>query len=244
MPQTGAAAGRAAERPSRGRCRRGPGAPGVGAPPRRRPSPRFPSPLAPSRPDGASLGPVPHAASPLLHASSAEAVPARPTDPRVAAAPAGGWSRRAGTGRPRPSGPARTRAAGGGRAARARGARRPAPSRSGAAFGPAGRAEQPLTGRVGGRRDRRDGGPLAVLPDQVLLADYKTGRDAARERGARRRCSTCASSRPIGRCCGRLSRPARALRPGLDARGPRQPVSDAPRPPLLDAHARALDRDA
>ncbi|MDP9096459.1 MAG: PD-(D/E)XK nuclease family protein, partial [Pseudomonadota bacterium] len=45
-------------------------------------------------------------------------------------------------------------------------------------FGPHSRAEQPITGLVGrsvitGKVDR-----LAVLPNRVLLADYKTGRDA------------------------------------------------------------------
>jgi ATP-dependent helicase/nuclease subunit A len=44
-------------------------------------------------------------------------------------------------------------------------------------FGPAGRAEVPLTGLVagaviGGLVDR-----LAVLPDRVLIADYKTNRE-------------------------------------------------------------------
>ncbi|HYZ61596.1 MAG TPA: PD-(D/E)XK nuclease family protein, partial [Acetobacteraceae bacterium] len=45
-------------------------------------------------------------------------------------------------------------------------------------FGPCGRAEQPLTGRVdgvvvSGKVDR-----MAVLAQEVLLADYKTGRAA------------------------------------------------------------------
>src|SRR6185312_1012087 len=45
-------------------------------------------------------------------------------------------------------------------------------------FGPTGRSEQPITGRVGatvvsGRVDR-----MAVLPDAVLLVDYNTGRAA------------------------------------------------------------------
>jgi ATP-dependent helicase/nuclease subunit A len=45
-------------------------------------------------------------------------------------------------------------------------------------FGPAGRAEQPLTGLVGGAVVTGKVDRLAILPDQVLLADYKTGRDA------------------------------------------------------------------
>jgi ATP-dependent helicase/nuclease subunit A len=45
-------------------------------------------------------------------------------------------------------------------------------------FGPASRAETPLTGVVGGQVIGGLVDRLAVLPERVLLADYKTNRDA------------------------------------------------------------------
>ena len=79
-------------------------------------------------------------------------------------------------------------------------------------FGPEGRAEQPLTGMVGtqvvsGVVDR-----MAVLPDRVLLADYKTGRAAP----------TDVSETPI-----RYLRQLAAYRTVLRALFPGRPVSCA-----------------
>jgi ATP-dependent helicase/nuclease subunit A len=141
--------------------------------------PALPSPLAPSRPEGANLGETPRANSPLAERDPAgtrfktgqlvhallQHLPALPPDTRAAAA--------------------------------RRYLDRPGHDLSPAAidrlvsqvlavldlpdlaplFGPAGRAEVPLSGViagniVGGLVDR-----LAVLPDRVLLADYKTNRD-------------------------------------------------------------------
>ena len=45
-------------------------------------------------------------------------------------------------------------------------------------FGPAGRAEQPMTGLVRGVVVSGTVDRMAVQADEVLLADYKTGRDA------------------------------------------------------------------
>ena len=143
------------------------------------PEPALPSPLAPSRPDQVALGTVPPAASPLAERDSTgkrfrrgqlahallQHLPALPPEERANAARR--YLRRPGHGL--------------------------APSESDALaaevlavlqhpelsplFGPASRAEVPLTGVVagaviGGLVDR-----LAVLPDRVLIADYKTNRD-------------------------------------------------------------------
>jgi ATP-dependent helicase/nuclease subunit A len=141
--------------------------------------PVVPSRLAPSRPEHAQLGPVPPASSPLLRAGAGEAprfrrgrvlhallqhLPDLPQAQRAAAAER--FLSQGGNGL--------------------------LPGEIGAAlddvmavleapelaplFGPFGRAEVPLTGRigqtiVGGLVDR-----LAVLPDRILVADYKTGR--------------------------------------------------------------------
>jgi ATP-dependent helicase/nuclease subunit A len=140
--------------------------------------PARPEPLAPSRPEGVELGPVPAAASPLAEREGAvdrfhrglllhallQHLPVLPPAARPAAARA--WLDRPGQGL------------------------LPDEAASLAEevlailthpelaplFGPASRAEVPLTGLigtavVGGLVDR-----LAVLPDRVLLADYKTNR--------------------------------------------------------------------
>jgi ATP-dependent helicase/nuclease subunit A len=144
------------------------------------PEPPLPTPLAPSRPDGAALGPVPRAASPLQMRDDAgqrflrgnlvhtllQYLPDLPPDQQETAAlehlgrPAFGlpWAEVAGL------------------AAQVMGVlHHPelAPL-----FGSEGRAEQPLAGLVGstvvtGVVDR-----LAVLPGEVWVADYKTHRDA------------------------------------------------------------------
>ncbi len=133
--------------------------------------PPRPVPLAPSRPTDAGLGPVPHAASPaagdggalergslihhvLQHAPSLppgerEAAVARYLD-AAGAAPGLLPEIMAIIGHP------------------------------GLAplFGPHGRAEQPLSGLVDGAVVSGIVDRMAVLPDRVMLADYKTNRDA------------------------------------------------------------------
>ena len=143
------------------------------------PEPPMPVPLAPNRPDGAGLGPVPRAASPLTARDDAghrflrgnlvhtllQYLPDLPPEARLPAALA--HLARPGIGLPAPEVDDL--------AAQAMGVlQHPdlAPL-----FGPEGRAEQPLAGLVGntvvtGIVDR-----LAVLPDAVWLADYKTHRD-------------------------------------------------------------------
>ncbi len=144
------------------------------------PEPPLPTPLAPSRPDGAGLGPVPRAASPLQARDDAgqrflrgnlvhtllQHLPDRPAEEQDAVAlehlgrPAFGlpWAEVAGL------------------AAQVMGVlRHPdlAPL-----FGPGSRAEQPLTGLVGSTVVNGVVDRLAVLPSEVWLADYKTLRDA------------------------------------------------------------------
>ena len=142
--------------------------------------PAHPQPLAPSRPEGVELGSVPAAASPLaereatgdrfrrgqvLHALL-QHLPDLPSAERETAARR--WLDRPGHGLP--DGTAATLA---GEALAI--LRHPELA---AAFGPGSRAEVPLTGLVGdsvvgGLVDR-----LAVLPDRVLVVDYKTNRHA------------------------------------------------------------------
>ncbi len=132
--------------------------------------PRRATPLAPSRPDDAGLGPVPHAASPLGGAAALE----RGTLVHQLLQHA-------------PSLPAAERRDAIGSHLRAAGAsagladevlaimEHPALA---PLFGPHGRAEQPLTGEVDGAVVSGIVDRLAVLPDAVLVADYKTNRDA------------------------------------------------------------------
>ena len=133
--------------------------------------PARPRPLAPSRPADATLGPVPQAASPLSGGPRAlqrgnlvhtllQHAPDLPAADRAAQVAA--YVRAAG---------APASLADEVMAILDHPALRPL-------FGPHGRAEQPLTGLVGdavisGQVDR-----LAILPDAVHLADYKTHRDA------------------------------------------------------------------
>ena len=130
----------------------------------------LPRPLAPSRPEGVRLGPVPAAASPI-HAADLAArrrrgevvhellqhVPLLPPAGRVSAA--------------------RARAAMLGHAGAADDAIgvMNAPELH-ELFGPGSRAEQPLTGLVDGVVVSGVVDRLVVLPDRVVLADYKTGR--------------------------------------------------------------------
>ncbi|MBS0561923.1 MAG: PD-(D/E)XK nuclease family protein, partial [Proteobacteria bacterium] len=160
----------------------------AGAAPAWRPAPPpaeppLPSPLAPSRPENAGLGPVPAADSPLAQRDMAgrrflrgqlihgllQHLPALPEDARRAAALA--WLERPGH-----------RLPGGDAAALCEEVLAVlAHPELAPLFGPGSRAEVPLTGLVpgadgpvvvGGLVDR-----LAVLPDSVLVADFKTNRD-------------------------------------------------------------------
>jgi ATP-dependent helicase/nuclease subunit A len=135
-----------------------------------------PSPLAPSRPEGAELGPVPQAASPLaardlsgdrfrrgqlVHALL-QHLPALPPAERLAAALH--YLSRPGN---RIADPATLA----GQVLAVLDHPELAPL-----FGPEGRAEVPLTGLVGGAVVGGLVDRLAVLPDRVLVADYKTNR--------------------------------------------------------------------
>jgi ATP-dependent helicase/nuclease subunit A len=146
-------------------------------PPRQEPA--LPSPLAPSRPENAGFGPVPLAASPLAERDATgtrfrrgqlvhtllQHLPAVPPAGRAAAAR--GFLAQPGHGIAADQVASLAREV---LAVLDHPALAPL-------FGPAGRAEVPLTGVVagsviGGLVDR-----LAVLPDAVLVADYKTNRD-------------------------------------------------------------------
>jgi len=151
------------------------GAPGawIAAPPP--PEPPLPVPLAPSRPDGAAFGPVPRAASPLTDGTALyrrgrlvhvllQHLPEL-TPPSWPGAIAAYLSRHDMTG-----------------------AERSALTKQvlavlthpdlGVAYGPGSRAEQPLTGVVGGQVVTGIVDRLAVTADAVWVVDYKTGRAA------------------------------------------------------------------
>ncbi len=138
--------------------------------------PPVPRPLAPSRPDGASLGDLPQAASPLVQRDAGgqrfrrgqlvhtllQHLPDLPAAQRLEAA--AGFAARPAHGVDDPQGLAREVLAV---------LEHPALA---PLFGPAGRAEVPLSGVVagqviGGLIDR-----LGVLDDRVVIADYKTNR--------------------------------------------------------------------
>ena len=143
------------------------------------PEPPLPVPLAPSRPDGASLGPVPRAASPLAARDDAgqrflrgnlvhtllQYLPDLPPGERPQAA-------RAHLGRPGFGLPAADVDA---LAAQVMGVLQH--PRLAPLFGPGSRAEQPVTGLVGNTIVNGIVDRLAVLPGEVWLADYKTNRD-------------------------------------------------------------------
>jgi ATP-dependent helicase/nuclease subunit A len=139
--------------------------------------PAVPRPLAPSRPEGARLGPVPQVRSPLSQArrmqSFRRGTLVHELLQHLPALPPEHWERAAQTylsrHRLEPADALALRE-------QALGVLRH--KELAPLFGPAGRPEQPITGLVAGvvvsgRVDR-----MAVLPDAVLLAEYKTGRDA------------------------------------------------------------------
>jgi ATP-dependent helicase/nuclease subunit A len=147
----------------------------IAAPPPAEPA--LPLPLAPSRPEGVEHGAVPAATSPLaadargmrlragafVHALL-QHLPALPEAARAAAARA--YAARAGHGLP-----ADDAAVLAGQALAVLAHPELAPL-----FGPGARAEVPLAGVVEGRVVAGLVDRLAVLPDVVLIADYKTGR--------------------------------------------------------------------
>ena len=166
------------------RCRHGSAARRTGSPTPPPAEPGRPQPLAPSRPEGVDLGAVPAAASPLAERDAAgdrfrrgrllhallQHLPELPEADRAAAARR--WLDRPGHGLP--DGAAATLAA---EALAILAHPDLAP-----AFRPGSRAEVPLTGLsaaqvVGGLVDR-----LAVLPDRVLVVDFKTNRARAGRR--------------------------------------------------------------
>ena len=133
--------------------------------------PSRPVPLTPSRPTDAALGPVPATASPLLGGMGAAArgtlihqllqhLPALPPDRREAAARAFG---RASDAPDSVAGEVLALL------------RHPALQ---ALFGPHGRAEQPLAGYVNGTVVSGVIDRLVVAQDEIVVADYKTHRDA------------------------------------------------------------------
>ena len=154
------------------------GAPPQWAPAPPPPEPARPEPLAPSRPEGTAFGPVPHAPSPLAAGTGEQRfqrgqlihallqhLPALPRHDRAAAARS--WLRRPGHGLD----PAIADAI-----AAETLAILDHPELA-ALFGPASRAEAPLTGFVGGAVVGGLVDRLAVLPECVLAADFKTNRD-------------------------------------------------------------------
>ncbi|HEX4261978.1 MAG TPA: double-strand break repair helicase AddA [Acetobacteraceae bacterium] len=139
--------------------------------------PALPTPLAPSRPEGIEHGPVPAALSPLSREARGmrlragafvhgllQHLPALPEADRAAAAHA--HAARAAAGLPESRALA-------GQALAVLAHPELAPL-----FGPGARAEVPLAGVVSGRVVAGMVDRLAVLPDAVLIADYKTGRGA------------------------------------------------------------------
>ena len=138
--------------------------------------PLLPRPLAPSRPEGQSYGPVPAAASPLSGMTVgrfARGAAVHSLLQHLPGLPKTGWGRAIASAL-QPLGldavaqnevAAQVLAVLG----------HPALAEL---FGPAGRAEQPLTGLVGGQVITGVVDRLAVLPDRVLVADFKTGRAA------------------------------------------------------------------
>jgi ATP-dependent helicase/nuclease subunit A len=140
--------------------------------------PALPERLAPSRPEDASLGPVPQAASPLLAREGTrfrrgqqahlllQHLPQLAPELRLAAART--WLTRPGLGLAGEEAEELAREV---LAVLDHPALAPL-------FGPHGRAEVPLTGVVGGRVVGGLVDRLAVLEDRVLLADWKTNREA------------------------------------------------------------------
>ncbi len=156
------------------------GRPGAWQPDPPPPEPPVPVPLAPSRPDGAALGPVPSSASPLLSREDAgqrflrgrlvhtllQHLPDLPEPARPAAARS--HLRHVGFG---------LTAAEVETLAEQTLAVLANPELA-PLFGPGSRAEQPLTGLIGGVVVSGVVDRMVVLPQEILVADYKSNRAA------------------------------------------------------------------
>ena len=153
------------------------GRPGAWTPAAPPPEPTLPSPLAPSRPGDIAFGPIPRLDSPRVTAGKRDAFRrgtlVHTLLQHLPSLPEPDWDAAAATFLARHDlDPADATAM---LAQTLAVLRDPALA---PLFAPGSRAEQPLTGLVGttiitGTVDR-----MAVLPDRVLLVDYKTGRDA------------------------------------------------------------------
>jgi len=144
------------------------------------PEPALPSPLAPSRPEGAELGPLPAADSPL---AARDATGARFRRGKLAHAllqhlPELAEGARAAAARRFLARPGTGLDAGAAAALADEVLAVLAHPALAPLFGPGGRAEVPLTGVVAGRVVGGLVDRLAVLPDRVVVADYKTNRVA------------------------------------------------------------------
>ncbi len=132
--------------------------------------PPRPRPLAPARPEGVAFGPVPPVRSPLVAGGGQRFARGLAMHALLQHLPSLPPDRRAGA--------ARNFTAGmeGGETMAAQALAVLADPRSAALFGPGSRAEQPVTGLVEGRVVTGQVDRLAVLPEEVLVADYKTSR--------------------------------------------------------------------
>ncbi len=158
------------------------GSPGDWKPAAPPPEPVLASPLAPSRPGDIAFGPVPQTASPRLAGGKRDAFRrgtlVHALLQHLPALPAQDWEAAASVFLARH--PLEASDAAAMQAQTLAVLRDPALA---PLFAPGSRAEQPMTGLVGstvitGTVDR-----MAVLPDRVLLVDYKTGRDAPADVG-------------------------------------------------------------
>jgi ATP-dependent helicase/nuclease subunit A len=138
------------------------------------PEPRLPRPLAPSRPEGVEFGPVPPSRSPLVARFARDRfarglavhallqhLPSLPPHDRAAAAAAFAARPSLNLHAPQSVAEAALNVL--------------ANPELAALFGPGSRAEQPISGLVNGLVITGQVDRLAILPDRVLIADYKTG---------------------------------------------------------------------
>ena len=138
--------------------------------------PALPRPLAPSRPGGALFGSVPPALSPLAAGPGARYARGRAVHTLLQHLPGLAESGRAGAARDYLARLGFPEAEQEALATQVLGVLGH-PALAGL-FGPGGRAEQPVSGLVGGQMISGVVDRMAVLPDRVLVADFKTGRAA------------------------------------------------------------------
>ncbi len=150
-----------------------PGAWQASAPPE---EPALPRPLAPSRPGGALFGSAPPALSPLVAGPGARFARGRAVHALLQHLPGVAESGRAGAARDYLARLGFAEAEREALAAQVLGVLGH-PALSGL-FGPGGRAEQPVSGLVGGQVVSGVVDRMAVAPDRVVVADFKTGRAA------------------------------------------------------------------